>query len=75
MVARLPRTRKVDFRRAHKRLGHQDALFEWQKGSQQSDILSAQEWPAVPEKITVRILRFYALNGTTDPLMQRCGSN
>ena len=61
VVARLSRTRKPDFRRPHKRLGRQDACFEWKKGSQQSDILSAQEWQDVPEKITVRILRFHAL--------------
>jgi len=61
VVARLSRTRKVDFRRTHKRLGRQDALFVWNKGCQQSDILSAQEWRDVPEQITVRILRFDAM--------------
>ena len=61
VVSRLSRTRKPDYRRAHKRLGPQDALFEWKKGPQQSDILSAEQWKAVPEKITVRILRFYAM--------------
>ena len=60
VVTRLSRTRKPDFRRAHKRLGRQDALFEWKKGYQQSKILSTQEWKDVPEKITVRIIRFYA---------------
>jgi hypothetical protein len=59
--ARLPGTRKPDFRRAHQRLGRQDALFVWQKGGQQSDILSAAEWLAVPEQITVRLLRFDAM--------------
>ena len=58
--ARLPGTRKPDFRRAHQRLGRQDALFDWQKGGQQSAILSAEEGLAVPEKIPVRLLRFYA---------------
>jgi len=61
VVARLSRTRKVDFRRAIKHLGHQDALFEWRKGTQQSDILTAEEWAAVPEKITVRVIRFDAV--------------
>ncbi len=61
VVARLSRTRKVDFRRAQKRLGRQDAWFEWKKGGQPSDILSAEEWKEVPEKITVRILRFDAV--------------
>ena len=60
VVTRLSRTRKPDFRRAHKRLGRQDALFEWKKGYEQSKILSTQEWQDVPEKITVRIIRFYA---------------
>ena len=31
VVARLSRTRKPDFRRAWKRLGRQDALFEWNR--------------------------------------------
>jgi hypothetical protein len=61
VLARLPRTRKVDFRRAQTRLGRQDALFEWTKNQRQSDILSAQEWASLPEKITVRILRFDAI--------------
>ena len=61
VVSRLSRTRKPDFRRAHKHLGRQDALFVWKKGCQQSDILSAQEWKDVPETITVRIIRFYAM--------------
>ena len=61
VVSRLSRTRKPDFRRAHKRLGRQDALFVWKKGCQQSDILSAQEWKDVPETIPVRIIRFYAM--------------
>lgn len=61
VVARLSRTRKVDFRRAHKRLGRHDALFEWKKGRQQSDILSAPQWKEAPEKITVRVIRFAAM--------------
>lgn len=31
LIARLSRTRKVDFRKALKRLGPQDALFIWRK--------------------------------------------
>lgn len=61
VLARLPRTRKVDFRRVQRRLGRQDALFEWTRSQRQSDILSAQQWAALPEKITVRILRFDAI--------------
>jgi hypothetical protein len=61
VVARLSQTRKVDFRRAKQRLGKGDALFEWRKGYQQSEILTAEEWRKMPEKITVRILRFEAM--------------
>jgi hypothetical protein len=62
MVARLHGARKADFRQAkpHQRLGPKDALFEWRKGYQQSDILSEQEWTQLPERITVRIIRFVA---------------
>jgi len=61
VVARLARTRKTDFRKAKKRLGRHDALFEWCKGGRQSDILTPKQWEEVPEKITVRILRFEAM--------------
>jgi len=61
VVARLSRTRKVDFRKAKKRLGRHDALFELKKSQQQSDILTPQEWEKVAEKITVRIIRFEAV--------------
>jgi hypothetical protein len=61
VVARLSRTRKVDFRRAKQRLGKQDALFEWRKGYQQSEILTTGEWRDMPDKITVRVLRFEAM--------------
>jgi hypothetical protein len=59
VVARLHQTRRVDFRKA-RRLGKQDGLFTWRKGPQQSKIMSAQEWHAMPEEITVRIIRFTA---------------
>ena len=60
-VARLSGARKVDFRKAVKRLGRDDALFEWCKGYQQSDILTPEEGQALPDKLTVRILRFTAV--------------
>lgn len=62
VVARLHGARKVDFRRAKQkqRLGPKDALFEWRKGYQQSDILSEHQWAQLPEQITVRIIRFVA---------------
>lgn len=59
VLARLHQKRKVDFRKA-KRLGPGDGLFIWTKGYQQSSILSAQEWNALPDQITVRIIRFTA---------------
>lgn len=59
VVARLHHRRKVDFRKA-KRLGRNDGLFVWRKGYQQSDILNAAQWRALPEEITVRIVRFHA---------------
>lgn len=61
VVARLSRTRKLDYRRAKTRLGHQDALFEWRRSCQRSKILSAEEWKDLPERITVRVIRFYAV--------------
>jgi hypothetical protein len=59
VLARLHQARKVDFRKA-RRLGHNDGLFVWCKGYQQSDILTAAQWRALPEQITVRIVRFHA---------------
>jgi hypothetical protein len=59
LVARLHHQRKVDFRKA-KRLGKDDGLFVWNKGCQQSQILSASEWALLPAQITVRIIRFKA---------------
>lgn len=59
VVARLHQMRKVDFRKAQ-RLGKQDGLFVWTKGSQQSLILSAAQWKRLPSQITVRIIRFTA---------------
>jgi hypothetical protein len=60
VVARLHHARKVDFRKAQ-RLGHNDGLFVWTKGYQQSEILSPNEWDLLPVQITVRIIRFTTL--------------
>jgi hypothetical protein len=57
VVARLHQRRKVDFRKAT-RLGTNDGVFVWRKNSQQSDIMTAAQWRALPEEITVRIVRF-----------------
>jgi Transposase DDE domain len=59
LVARLHHQRKVDFRKA-KRLARDDGLFVWNKGCQQSQILSASEWGLLPAQITVRLIRFKA---------------
>ena len=61
VVARLSRTRKVDFRRAHQRLGPRDALFVWKKGYEKSRVLSPQEWRDLPGEMIVRIIRFDAV--------------
>lgn len=58
VVARLHQRRKVDFRKA-KRLGTNDGLFVWSKNPQQSNIFTAAQWRALPEQITVRIVRFH----------------
>lgn len=59
LVARLHHQRKVDFRKA-KRLGKNDGVFVWKKGYQQTRILTKAQWDALPEEITVRIIRFTA---------------
>ena len=60
VVARVHALRKVDFRKA-RRFAKNDGLFVWTKNpQQQSRILSAAEWAALPEQITVRLIRFTA---------------
>jgi len=61
VVARLHGGRKVDYRRASKRLGRHDGLFEWSRPREQSELLSHSQWQEVPEKIVVRILCFEAV--------------
>jgi hypothetical protein len=48
--------RRLDFTQADRRIGSQDALFTWKK-PKPSKLLSAQEWLALPEQITVRLIR------------------
>lgn len=57
VVARLHARRKADFRQA-RRLGRGEGLFVWHKSANQSEILSAAQWQALPEQITVRVIRF-----------------
>jgi hypothetical protein len=51
------RNRKVDFRRAHQRLGPLDALFIWSKPKTPSPMIALREWLGLPSQITVRVLR------------------
>ena len=58
LIARVDaRTRRIDFRQAAKRLGPQDACFIWRKPVRPSPLLSPEQWAALPEQITVRIVR------------------
>ena len=59
VVARLHGARKCDFRKAQ-RLGKNDGLFTWTKSQQPSAILTLRQWRALPEQITVRVIRFTA---------------
>jgi len=59
VVARLHGGRKVDFRTAQ-RLGKNDGLFVWKKGSNQSSVFSPEQWALLPMELTVRIVRFTA---------------
>jgi hypothetical protein len=57
LLARVPtNSRRVDFRRGQ-RLGRWDRLVVWHKGPQQGRWLSPAEWAALPEQMTVRIVR------------------
>ena len=61
VVARLHGSRKVDYRKALKRLGRHDGLFEWSKGYEKSKLLSLAQWRKVPQTIVVRIICFDAV--------------
>jgi len=60
VVARLHQARKVDFRKASRRLGSDDGVFRWPKGGMPSTILTPEQWAALPAEIQVRIVRFTA---------------
>ena len=58
LLARLATgARRVDFRQARRRLGPQDGLFVWPKPTAASPLLSAAEWAALPDELTVRLVR------------------
>jgi hypothetical protein len=61
VVARLHGGRKVDYRKAVKRLGRHDGLFEWSKPYERSKLLTAAQWRKVPETIVVRLICFDAV--------------
>jgi hypothetical protein len=50
-------SRRVDFRKAIKRLDFEDALFVWKKPVNASPLLSRDEWRGLPAEITIRIIR------------------
>lgn len=60
LIARLnDRSRRVDFRKAGKRLGPGDALFTWRKPGNASAMVSREDWRALPATLTVRVLRVH----------------
>jgi hypothetical protein len=56
-VMLLHQARKVNGRKA-KRLGHLDRLVTWKRPQKRPKGLSEEEYAALPEELTVRILRF-----------------
>jgi hypothetical protein len=58
LIARVPtRLRRVDFRRAHKRLSANQALFFWSRPYKACAFLPLTEWLSLPAQLEVRILR------------------
>jgi hypothetical protein len=57
-LMRLHQRRRVDFR-CGKRLGPEDIVLLWTKPSQRPETLSAQEFSALPDSLTVRQIRLH----------------
>ncbi|KAB2659710.1 MAG: IS4 family transposase, partial [Verrucomicrobia bacterium] len=57
VLARLHQGRSIDFRKAARRLGPDDALFVWRKPVQRPDSMSPEKWREVPDEIVVRVVR------------------
>jgi hypothetical protein len=58
LIARVSsRNRKIDFGKASKSLGQNDACFVWRKPANPSPALSREEWAALPEELTVRVVQ------------------
>ena len=55
-VLRLHQARKVNFREG-RRLGHDDRLVTWKKPVQRLEAWSLEEWAALPESLSLRLLR------------------
>lgn len=55
---RLHHARKASFREG-KRLGPDDRLITWTKPAQRSEAWSMEEWEALPQNITVRLIRLH----------------
>ncbi len=57
LLARLnTRSRRVDFRKALKKLGPHDALFLWHKPAVCSKLFTPEQWAQVPDTIVVRLI-------------------
>ena len=54
-VMRLHQARTLDFR-CGKPLGHKDRLVQWNKPAQRTTGWSREEWAALPDRLTVRLL-------------------
>src|SRR6202045_2342461 len=57
-LMRLHQRRRVDFR-GGKRLGPEDIVLNWTKPAQRPETLSAQEFSALPDSLTVRQIRLH----------------
>lgn len=57
LIAKLSSSRNVDFRKASRQLGRWHGLFTWDKPANASPLFSAEQWAAIPEQLTVRIIR------------------
>ena len=58
LVARLNcLSRRVDFRQRLRKLGPDDALFQWSKPLVPSKLLSPEQWAQLPQTLVVRIVR------------------
>ncbi len=57
LIARVPtRIRRIDFRKGQ-RLASKDALFVWKKSKRRSPWMPLEQWLAIPQTLTVRVLR------------------